>query len=499
MALKYLLPLLLLLLTACSEKTELPQGEPPVITWRMTAARFTCSQGEVLSIVPDVLNTDETSQWTWTMDGQVVSREDHCTFEASEAGEFFIQLLVTNRYGEARDEVKVTVQEKKEVLVDDVPPNDSVAAWYWPFTELNIPLGRSISLQPYMVENINAQSAQWFINGEATAEKGLALVFTGLEEGPVELTLQAKGTLPDSEGQPQTIQQSIHLNVCPQAGTYRRQASAGSSKLVNRVFEYQPAPGHQVNGYIVINSERLNFPRGCTHEQACDTVLSHLRQGLMISLGGCGGYLVAGFDHSQPVSKDGSYDLFIKGNPFSYQSEPGIVWVSQDVNGDGLPNDLWYELAGSEYGTDRETPGYALTYYRPSRPGSAVVWRDNDGQQDVIPYLSYWNPQPYYWQDWQSGQELTFCLSRLRSNYSYDHGISDIRPYPWGYADNLGETDMDPDDARRICFRLSNARTWDGQPANLEYIDFVKVQTAETGWTPNLGEISTEIYKIEGR
>ena len=488
-----LLPLLLLLLlSACSEKTELPSGEPPVITWRMTAARFTCYQREVLSIVPDVLNTDETTRWTWTMNGEVLSREDHCTFQSETVGEYFIQLNVTNQFGQANDEVKVTVMEKEEELVDNIPDNDSVFAWRWPFTEINIPLGRSIQLRPYRVENAHDATFQWYINGQPTEESGTALQFSGQEEGSVELTLRAQGDTLLKE-------QTIRLNVCPPAGTYRRPATARSSNLVNRVYEYQPAPGHQVNGYIVINSERLNFPGGCTHEQACDTVLSHLQKGMMISLGACGGYLIAGFDHSLPVAHDGSYDLFIKANPFSYQSEPGIIWVSQDVNGDGLPNDLWYELAGSEYDTPRHQKEYCLTYYRPSRPRSATVWKDADGEQDVIPYMSYWNPQPYYWQDWQSGKELTFFCSRLASNYTYEHGISDIKPYPWGYADNLGETDMDPQDARRGCFRLSNARTWDGQPANLEYIDFVKIQTAETGWTPNLGDISTEVYMIEGR
>ena len=45
-------------------------------------------------------------------------------------------------------------------------------------------------------------------------------------------------------------------------------------------------------------------------------------------------------------------------------------------------------------------------------------------------------------------------------------------------------------------YHIQQARTWDGKEANLEYIDFVKVQTAQTGWTPNLGDISTEIYYI---
>lgn len=46
------------------------------------------------------------------------------------------------------------------------------------------------------------------------------------------------------------------------------------------------------------------------------------------------------------------YDFAIEGNAFDGSSEPGIVWVMQDVNGNGLPDDTWYQLKGSEYGKE---------------------------------------------------------------------------------------------------------------------------------------------------
>ena len=36
-------------------------------------------------------------------------------------------------------------------------------------------------------------------------------------------------------------------------------------------------------------------------------------------------------------------------------SEPGIVLVSKDTNGNGLADDEWYELAGSEYNSPATT------------------------------------------------------------------------------------------------------------------------------------------------
>ena len=77
-----------------------------------------------------------------------------------------------------------------------------------------------------------------------------------------------------------------------------------------------------------------------------------------VSLGGFGGYIVVGFDHS--IDNSGDYDLGILGNSFSGSSEPGIVWVMQDENGNGLPDDTWYELAEClvEYGYLKKSLDY---------------------------------------------------------------------------------------------------------------------------------------------
>ncbi len=57
--------------------------------------------------------------------------------------------------------------------------------------------------------------------------------------------------------------------------------------------------------------------------------------------------------------------------------------------------------------------------------------------------------------------------------------------YAWGYADNMG-------DGTPTTFRIEDAIRADGTPANLKYIDFVKVHTGMTGKGAAVGEISTE-------
>ena len=274
-------------------------------------------------------------------------------------------------------------------------------------------------------------------------------------------------------------------------------------ELVDKVFEYMPAPGHQVNGYTVVGDF---IHDGASMQEACDSVMKHWRKTWMVSLGGQGGYCVAGFK-DKVANTNGDYEIAIKGNPYSYQSEPGIIWVSMDKNGDGLPNDTWYELAGSEYGTENETLDYAITYYKPTTPKSDIRWTDNQGGEGIIPYMDAWNKHDSYFQDWiptekdSEGREYhTYYGSRLKDTHTYENGMSMMYPFAWGYADNDG------DDYRRNpeinfngalgYFKISNAVTHDGKPANLPHINFIKIQTGQTGWTPNLGEISTEVYGI---
>ncbi len=469
----------LCLLASCSDDEPYTKGLLPVITWDVASGRYQVYTDEALTIVPTLLNTDETTSTIWTIDGTIVSTRDYYTFVRQEAGEYYVTLRVTNRYGNTEDEIKVTVFERENTEIPDVPDNDSTFSWRFPWTEMNMAQGRTLKVKAYCIENDGDATYTWTLDGQevqgSTSE--VAYVFQALTEGSHQLLLTMTND---------TCQrlQSLTINVCGPEGTHRR-ATTGDS-LVSKVFEYIPAPGHQVNGYIILGR---TFPENCTHEQACDTVLAHFRREWMTSLGAQGGYLVAGFDHSV-LANDGK-ELKIKGNPFNYQSEPGIIWVSQDDNGDGLPNDQWFELAGSEYDSSNEQTEYAITYYYPPYAKSATVWKDGDGNSGYVPYMSYWNPQDYYWQPWVEGTEHTYFSSRLESHHTYEGGMSDIPAYPWGYADNAGS-----DYTTFGLYSISNARTWDGQPANLQYIDFVKVQTAQNGWTPNLGEISTEVYYI---
>ena len=182
-------------------------------------------------------------------------------------------------------------------------------------------------------------------------------------------------------------------------GEFYRARTAESKADWNKVYEYTPAPGQ------FINETKTGGFDGTQTTQEAAIAYAEARMSEVdgngnpapnwVSLGGFGGYIIVGFDHS--IDNSGSYDIGILGNSFSGSSEPGIVWVMQDENGNGLPDDTWYELAGSETGKPETIQNYAVTYYRPSEPKQPVKWKDNQGNSGEIDYLQQFHRQDYYY------------------------------------------------------------------------------------------------------
>lgn len=284
-----------------------------------------------------------------------------------------------------------------------------------------------------------------------------------------------------------------------------RPKSATSSPDFNKVYEYTPAPGQFINelrtGGFDGTQTTPEAAAAYAQKRLTATNSDGTPRPAFVSLGGFGGYIVVGFDHS--IDNTGGYDFGVVGNSFDGSSEPGIVWVMQDENGNGLPDDTWYELAGSETGKGETLRGYEVTYYRPSAPQMAVEWSDNQGNSGEIDYLKAFHNQDYYYPLWIDSDSYTLKGTMLKAR-NYDksgNGSYWVQPhYDWGYADNFSPTDRLTDDdnanssANANHFRISDAIDESGAKADLEYIDFIKVQTAcnaKSGW---LGEQSTEVF-----
>lgn len=284
-------------------------------------------------------------------------------------------------------------------------------------------------------------------------------------------------------------------------GNEEESAPNAPSAFANKVLEYMPAPSQFMNTATTAYQENYTAEdvRKYAEEKLKDPYLC------LISLGAYGGYITVGFDHTVP-NVPGKRDLKIYGNA-SYDafgtltgalggsSEPGIVWVSKDTNGNGMADDEWYELAGSEYNSPATIKDYSITYYRPSSPKNDVKWTDNKGNEGYVFRNDSYTRNSYY-PAWIEADEITFHGSRLK-----DNAVNEPRegmPEHWvGYCYDFGYADNHPNNKEQSKFDIDWAVDKNGMPVALDGIDFVRIYTAvnqHCGW---MGEISTEIQAIE--
>lgn len=145
-------------------------------------------------------------------------------------------------------------------------------------------------------------------------------------------------------------------------------SAQAASPYISKVFEYSPAPGQFVN---LLPEYSAGDTAADMADKAGECLVGDRNPGA-ISLGAFGGYVVFGFDHTI-VNVPGEYDLRILGNAVisdrdsnGGSCEPGIVYVMRDENGNSLPDDTWYELAGAEYNAETTRHNFTVTYTRPA-------------------------------------------------------------------------------------------------------------------------------------
>lgn len=279
------------------------------------------------------------------------------------------------------------------------------------------------------------------------------------------------------------------------------------SPYITKVFDYRPAPGQFIN----------KMPYWETGDTEADMVrkVEECISGTadeLVSLGAYGGYVTFGFDHTV-INRPDEPDFLIRGNAF-YETgfeerragscEPGIVLVALDVNGNGVPDDEWYELAGSEYYSPKTKHNYSIKYHRPD-PNRVmeedetgflndifyISWIDSEGIQGYIAKNTF-HGQSYY-PMWINEDEITFTGTCLASNGVDLSGTGRyfvLYSYDWGYVDNH------PNDYSDLnSFDISWAVDKDGKPVNLPGVDFIRVYTGLNQYCGWLGETSTELSK----
>ena len=445
--------------------------------------------GTTINYQASVRETSLTTTLQWSLNDDIVGEGKTYTFDADAVGQYTISVTATNEDGTHSDTVEVEV-----LNAEDMP-----FRWEFSRTAYHTVAGRKLLIAPAEVSDERDITYLWQMEGETLGEES-HLVFRADSVGDYAITATATA---NNGGEQITYTREFTVTVYEEGAFYR--AKSGASKAdFDRVYEYTPAPGQFINETKTggFDGTQTTAEAAIAYAEArmTETDSNGNPNPIWVSLGGFGGYIVVGFDHS--VDNSGDYDLGILGNSFSGSSEPGVVWVMQDENGNGEPDDTWYELAGSETGKAETTQNYAVTYYRPSGAEMAVQWSDNLGNWGQIDYLKQFHRQEYYYPLWieSDSYTLTGTLLKARNFDASGNGSYWVNAeYDWGYADNfspvdrLTESDNTAADINANYFKISNAIDLDGESIDLDYIDFVKVQcavNAKSGW---LGELSTEV------
>ena len=261
-----------------------------------------------------------------------------------------------------------------------------------------------------------------------------------------------------------------------------------NTPYITHVYEYTPAPGQFINILPM-------YEDGDTEYDMLAKVSEQLvgRTDGLICLGAWGGYVTFGFDHPV-VNVQGEYDLLVYGNCIINQAEqpdgytlgspePGVVYVSCDENKDGIPNDTWYELAGSE--DAHANRDYEVTYNNTGR--APIPWVDNQGGSGVI-MRNQFHTQASYYPLWRGDTSYTLKGTRLPDNvYSDNNNYM----FDYGYVDNWPNID------ERAKLNIDNAIDDEGKKVALTYVDFIRVQTGTMTSGSLTGEASTEVAGAE--
>lgn len=495
-----------LILSACSNNSGIENIEDEIhndgqLNITQLDSIYTISFGEKLQLSPQV-EANQELQYSWSIGDKKIADTQSLSFENYPNG-------IYNLVFEINDGTRILAKKTIKIIVT----NETFRFT----TECNQILPITLP------DNLSTEEdIQWKISNAGSQRYRLSIIdgiplFAATDTG----TYQIKATSGNINS---------HITISVTSPTRKQ------TPYFAKVFAYNPAPGQFVN-------ELPPYEEGDTYENMLKKVGDWLigDDTYMITLGGWGGSVTLGFDHTI-VNVEGKCDFRINGNafgsnkgrpdaPFGGSCEPGIIMVAYDKNKNGQPDeDEWYEIKGSgnfssenepwysfakEYGNDLNVyRNYEMTYYRPES-------EENDNQGEIDNPLSYVSIQKYIrWEDnqgeegyktknvyhsqsyypaWVQENSLTYRGIRLSQNAlnegKYVPGINEGNVYYVLYAFRYGYVDNHPNLNDLSAIDIDWAIDKNGNKVVLPGIDFIKIYNGinqENGW---LGECSTEIDK----
>lgn len=355
----------------------------------------------------------------------------------------FTSCSSNNDDDKAEEKIAVTLQEKYETST---------------FSVLNIPASAEVASPVYewiLTKNPVNQTTDSIVGNTKD------LRFVPIYAGAYELTLNV--TSGDKKGSKKTI-----VNVTNETKNY--------NPYITSIFDFDPAPGMFANDV---------YKDGFKKEDVVRTALGRINEtnvGYQLDLGGFGGSIIVGFDHTV-VNVSGQNDFKIYGGDLTDKANPpapGIIYVAYDKNGNGKPDeDEWYEIIGSQHTKANTIKNFKITYHKKAVGVPVVVSGPNDMFSDREHIFCENNsPETYYMPKskskkeyyplWATQTSVTYEGTRLNVDFVTARPgqttLWNFTPPEWGYA-NAVNPDID----------IDWAVDKNGNKANLPGINFIKV------------------------
>lgn len=355
----------------------------------------------------------------------------------------FTSCSSNNDDDKAAEKIAVTLQEKYETST---------------FSVLNIPASAEVASPVYewiLTKNPVNQTTDSIVGNTKD------LRFVPIYAGAYELTLNV--TSGDKKGSKKTI-----VNVTNETKNY--------NPYITSIFDFDPAPGMFANDV---------YKDGFKKEDVVRTALGRINEtnvGYQLDLGGFGGSIIVGFDHTV-VNVSGQNDFKIYGGDLTDKANPpapGIIYVAYDKNGNGKPDeDEWYEIIGSQHTKANTIKNFKITYHKKAVGVPVVVSGPNDMFSDREHIFCENNsPETYYMPKskskkeyyplWATQTSVTYEGTRLNVDFVTARPgqttLWNFTPPEWGYA-NAVNPDID----------IDWAVDKNGNKANLPGINFIKV------------------------
>lgn len=355
----------------------------------------------------------------------------------------FTSCSSNNDDDKAEEKIAVTLQEKYETST---------------FSVLNIPASAEVASPVYewiLTKNPVNQTTDSIVGNTKD------LRFVPIYAGAYELTLNV--TSGDKKGSKKTI-----VNVTNETKNY--------NPYITSIFDFDPAPGMFANDV---------YKDGFKKEDVVRTALGRINEtnvGYQLDLGGFGGSIIVGFDHTV-VNVSGQNDFKIYGGDLTDKANPpapGIIYVAYDKNGNGKPDeDEWYEIIGSQHTKANTIKNFKITYHKKAVGVPVVVSGPNDMFSDREHIFCENNsPETYYMPKskskkeyyplWATQTSVTYEGTKLNVDFVTARPgqttLWNFTPPEWGYA-NAVNPDID----------IDWAVDKNGNKANLPGINFIKV------------------------